>query len=264
MEMHTRTRSALNLCRENLEDALVELEDAREQLHAKEKLLKVLQKDETYGVRRLIADEGGKCAALAQNASLVTLFNAAVGKYRRTAKKTRKKHTALVEAGNEARVKSEAKVEELRSDVSELREKLHIARSELGRERNLSKKAADDIGRLRNTIACLSIDADNGKAASLQMATLQKQLQKTNDLRQRAVDNQKLLRKENQQFSVLLRDLQSKVPTCAICFDTDKPVDVFLPCFHASVCTSCSSFVEACPICRCDIESRHKISFCGI
>jgi hypothetical protein len=62
------------------------------------------------------------------------------------------------------------------------------------------------------------------------------------------------------------RDLQEQVArfederNCSICMD--HPVDcVFVPCGHACTCSSCSSKMAECPICRQKHKSVLRIMF---
>lgn len=47
-------------------------------------------------------------------------------------------------------------------------------------------------------------------------------------------------------------------PMCCVCDDAPKCV-LFLPCKHVCACEACHARLQACPLCRVAIVSRHKV-----
>ena len=99
--MLLRTRCAVWTAREECEDAHVALDCANQDLEGVRREHKRLCTDKASHerVRQMLANEGGKCAALAADGSipLITLMHAALGKQRRITKRLAQKSAITID-----------------------------------------------------------------------------------------------------------------------------------------------------------------------
>lgn len=64
-------------------------------------------------------------------------------------------------------------------------------------------------------------------------------------------------RQERQKLKKRVDELNAQVK-CVVCMQNERCV-VFQPCFHMVACQQCQSNIQACPICRAEVEGHLKV-----